>query len=497
MNRLQLYRLIRHNNHLGYRRSPAWEQSMVAKVMMGIGGTFFVFYLLLYGIMMAVVAIEDHEPTMLVGVMPLMLVVDFGLRFMVQQTPAMLIKPYLLLPLPVKALIEDFLLSSVLSVYNWLWLAFFLPYAIIICAGGYGLGASLAFLSAGMLLLMANSQFYLMVRTLVARHILWWALPVLVYGGYWSLLLVDEKGSVFAAAMDWLVDFGQSPWFLLASLLLLVGLLLLNRTMQLKFVYEEVSRQEKETSVKMEAIWQLGFFNRFGEMGEYLKLEVKSIFRCKALRSRFIMSVSLVLVLSLLIAYSEIYDNLLMLNFWCYYCFAIYSATSLVKIMGAEGNYIDLLMVQRENILQLLRAKYYFQCAILVVPFIVMLPAVIAGKFSLLMMVSYLLLCSGLLFFILFQLAVYNKQTLPLDQKLTGKGNMENGLQLILEFAGLLLPIFLLMILLLMFSEETAYVIVGAVGLVFTVFHPLWLRNVYRRMMVRKYENLEGFHATR
>jgi hypothetical protein len=27
--------------------------------------------------------------------------------------------------------------------------------------------------------------------------------------------------------------------------------------------------------------------------------------------------------------------------------------------------------------------------------------------------------------------------------------------------------------------------------------HPWWLRNIYERMMERKHENLEGFHATR
>jgi Na+/H+ antiporter NhaD/arsenite permease-like protein len=37
MNRIQLFRLLRHNNNLSYRRSPAFEQGMVAKVLMGIG----------------------------------------------------------------------------------------------------------------------------------------------------------------------------------------------------------------------------------------------------------------------------------------------------------------------------------------------------------------------------------------------------------------------------------------------------------------------------
>jgi hypothetical protein len=497
MNRFQLFRLLRHNNHLGYRRSPAFEQSMIAKVLMVIGGAMFVLYLIIYGVMFGYFAADSDTPGFLFTLMTIMLVIDFGLRFMVQQTPAMLVKPYMLLPLPRQAIIENFLLSSIVSTYNWLWLAFFLPYVVIVLSGGCGFWLALSLLVSGMLLIMFNSQFYLMVRTLIGRNLLWWVLPVVVYGAQWSLLLFDKKGKLFEAVADGLEDLSETPWLPIVCLLLLAAVFFANRRMQFAFVYEEVAKQEKNSSAQVRTVSRFAFLEHFGEMGEYLKLELKSIFRCKAVRSRVIMSLSLIIVLSVIIAYTPVYDGVMMLNFWCYYCFALYAVTSLVKIMGPEGNYIDLLMVHRENVLTLLRAKYYFHCAILVVPFLVMLPAVIEGKFSMLMMIAYMFLSSGLLFFILFQLAVYNKQTLPLDQKITGKGNIENGLQLVLELVGLLLPIVLIACLLFICSEDVAYMCLGLIGLLFTVLHPLWLRNVYKRMMARKYENLEGFHATR
>ena len=497
MNRFQLFRLLRRNNQTGYRRSPAFEQSMVAKVLMVIGGGMFVIYLIMYGTMFGYFAAEEQEPGFLMGIMPLMLVVDFGIRFMVQQTPAMLVKPYLLLPLSRNVIIENFLISSLVSTYNILWLAFYLPYTMIVFVSGCNLGMSVLLLLSGMLMIMVNSQFYLIVRTLVGRNVFWWVLPVMVYGWYWSLLLVDENGKVFEACANGMVAFGSTLWLFPVCMLLLAILFFANRSMQFTFAYEELARQDKGEATKVHRISQFAFFENFGHMGEYLKLELKSILRCKAIRSRVISSLVLIVVLSLIITYTDIYDGLMMLNFWCYYCFALYAVTSLVKIMGPEGNYIDFLMVHRENILMLLRAKYYFHCAILIVPLVVMIPAVITGKFSMLMLLAYMLLSSGLLYFILFQLAVYNKQTLPLEQKLTGKGNVENGLQLILEFVGLLFPIAMMSVLLLLFDEQTAYVIVIVIGAVFTILHPLWLRNVYQRMMRRKYENLSGFHATR
>ena len=35
------------------------------------------------------------------------------------------------------------------------------------------------------------------------------------------------------------------------------------------------------------------------------------------------------------------------------------------------------------------------------------------------------------------------------------------------------------------------------IGLILTLTHPIWLRNIYKRMMKRRYANLDGFHETR
>lgn len=497
MNTFSLFRLLRRNNNLSFRRSPAFEQSVVAKVLMGIGGGVFVIYLIIYGTMFAAIASDDQEPAFMMAFMPVMMLVDFGIRFMVQQIPAMLVKPYILLPIPRRCVIDTFLISSLFSTYNWLWLSFFIPYIIIVVAGGCELWLASSLLLSGMMLIMLNSQFYLMVRTLIGRNILWSALPVLVYGSYFIPLIVDKKGKFFEQFLDGMMEYSDTLWLPVVVLMFLIAMFLANRWMQNAFVYEEIARQEKSKLVKIKHISRYAFLERFGETGEYLKLELKSIFRNKAIRARVISSLSLIIIFSALVAYTNFYDGAVMRNFFCYYCFSLYGVTALVKVMGPEGNYIDMLMVYHENILALLRAKYYFHCAVLIVPFIVMLPAVVEGKFSMLMMIAYMLLSSGLLYFLMFQLAVMNKQTLPLDQQLTGKAQFENGFQLLVEMIALLFPVLLVVVLMLIFDETVCYLILMAIGLVFTVLHPIWLRNVYVRMMKRKYENLEGFHASR
>lgn len=485
---------MRKQNGLAMRRNPAFEQNVVAKVMMYLGGGMMTIYLIFLGTMLAMPASESRMFTMVLAMSPLWLAIDFGSRFAVQQTPAMMVKPYLLQPMPFHSVIETFLVNTLLMGYNWVWLALYLPYAFIVLCGGASFATALLIILCGILLTLSNSQFYLIVRTLTARSVLWWVLPILVYGGFWLSAAIDVKW--MDKQIDFLCDFTATWYFFLFCVVLLAGLFWVNRWMQFRYVREEIMKQEKKEAA-MKKVYQYTFLERFGQTGEYLKLELKSIFRNKAIRSRVIMSLALIIVLTMLISYTSMYDGKMMLNFWCFYCFGLYGMTTLVKIMGPEGNYIDLLMTHKENILSLLKAKYYFHVAILIVPMLLMMPAVIAGKFSMLMMLAYLLLSSGLLYFTLFQLAVYNKQTIPLNQKITGKNNVENGVQMIIQMLAMFSPLVLVAALVLLFNETTAYLVLGTIGLIMTLAHPLWLRHIYVRLMKRKYENMEGFHASR
>ena len=492
MNKWSLFRLLRSHVNLSYKRSPAFDQNRWAKVLMYFGGAFFALYLIIYGT--AIGAAADGEAGTIISLMVVILPIDFLLRFIFQSTPAMMVKPYILLPISRYTAIECFLLSSHISGYNFLWLAMFVPYTIIVIAGGASWGASLMVLLSSLLCIILNSQIYLFFRTLVNRNVLWILPGIALYALPYLPFAFDSKGKLFKKMLDTVQEHGADWWMLPAILFLLAVLFFVNRHFQFKYVYEEISKKKEK---ELKKVSDFKFFNRFGIVGEYLKLELKANIRNKVMRSRTIMSLALVVAFSLLVAYTPVYDNPMMTNFWCLYCFAIYSVTSLIKIMGQEGNYIDLLMVHHESILSILKAKYWFYCVVLIVPFILMLPAVFTGKFTLLMLTAYMLLTAGFIHFIIFQLAVYNKQTLPLQQKITGKGNIENGMQIVIELVALLGPGIIVGVGYLTVGLTATYIFMCVTGLALVLTSSLWLRNIYNRMMQRRYENLEGFHATR
>ena len=434
------------------------------------------------------------EAGLMLSFAPVYMAIDYLLRFIVQTTPGMMVKPYILQPISRYTAIECFLIGEHVSGYNMMWLCMFVPYSIIQLFAGESFGLVLLELVMCELLMILNSQIYLFFRTLINRSVLWFIPSVVFYALPFTPFMLVPKAGTVDKVVEAITNFGLSWYSLPLVLLIVCGLFFVNRYFQFKYVYEEIS---KKTERELKHVSQFAFLNRFGLIGEYLKIELKSNIRNKTMRTRCIYSLVAVIAFSLLVAYTHIYDSELMLNFWCLYCFALYGVTVLIKIMGQEGNYIELLMMHRENIIALLRAKFIFYSAVLIIPFVIMLPAVFTGKYTILMLFAYMLLTSGFLYFIIFQLAVYNKQTIPLQLKVTAKGNFENGMQLVIELFALFGPVLITGLGYLLVGLTWTYIFMCVLGLAFILTHPIWIRHIYTRMMKKRYENLEGFMNTR
>ena len=497
MNKLQLFFLLRKNTKLSEKRHPMFEANQYGKLFGYIGIAIIAIEFIALGTFLGWIAAKEDVPEVLFYALPFLLIVDFGMRFMTQQTPLMLVKPYLLTPISKYTAIECFLTSQILDFGNLFWMTFFLPYVFIVWCGGVTTWVALGMLFLLHLTVVVNSQWYLLVRTLINQSMWWWALPAAFYGTLiLPLFLLPDP--ILDKVTDFLDDilegYAFSWWSFMLFAALFIVLFLINRTLQMRLVYNEISKNEK---TKLKHVSEFKALNRFGQIGEYLKLEIKSTMRNKAIRSRFIQGVCIIMFFSLMIAFGSVYNSSFERNFWCLYAFIFFGTVNLIKVMCPEGNFIDMLMVHEENILTLLRAKYYFYCAILILPFLFCLIPVFAGKYPILMVLAYLFTATGPVYCMLFQMAVYNKTTLPLNDKITGKNQMENKWQAIVSMIGFFVPVAIVMLLQAIFSDEIAYLVLIVIGLAFTLAEPYWMRNIYRRMMLRRYDNLEGFHATR
>lgn len=504
MNRYQLFRALRRHRILSERRAMNYEQNKAAKFVIWFSASFTLLYLVFIAVILSLIANDSRGTTpmeFMFGAAPIILLLDFSTRFLAQQTPAQIAKPYQLMPIPRYACVDALIASSMLTGYNFVWFAMLVPYAIMSIVFAYGFWLALLFLLMWWLMIMANSQWFLICKTLTTDTLLWWLLPAGVYA-LMGLPIILKLGAYkgweqffeLYGAIGTLTEQGN-PLPLIGIVALLAVLVLTNRRIQYTHVRNELIKTEAS---KKHKVSQMAALDRFGETGLYLKLELKTILRNKNPRKSFIMSVALVLVLSLIISMTDIYDNSMYTNFWGLYNYLIFGSIGVMRIMSNEGNYIDGLMIHKENLLCSFKTKYYLYCIILLWPFLLMLPTVIAGKWSLYMLVSYGIFTAGFQYFILFQMAIYNRQTLPLNTKFVGKGGLQtNYVQLVAGIGVYLVPMILVSVLQSAFSDTVGYTVMMVIGLAFIATHKWWLRNIYNRWMKRRYDIMAALRASR
>ena len=460
-------------------------------------------YLIGIAISLAIVANNDRSVTgsnMLMGVLPFILTVDFFMRFIVQQTPSQLIKPYVLLPIPRYSCINYFIISSLFNYGNLIWFAMFVPYIFMAVVFAEGIVTAIMILVSLHILILINSQWYLIARTLINDRMKWWLLPIVVYAVMYLPVYRNGKFDLdslcsFYSHSGNILSGNYAIFALLALLFVLAIVSYINRRIQYIYTWRELSKTDSST---IKNVSSFGFMDKFGEIGEYLKLEIKSITRNKNQRKTFISSLVLIILFSGIISFTDIYSGKFMNYFWIFYNFAIIGAMLIVKIMCYEGNYIDGLLVRKENIISLLTAKYYIYSALLLLPFLLLLPTLFTGKTSIIELLSVMIFTSGACYFMFFQMAVINKTTVPLNEKLIAKTGIENNyIQVLAEIGVFFLPVVMYSLLYTFCGETKADLILLIIGLGFIVTHKLWIRNIYNRMMKRKYSNLEGFRASR
>lgn len=494
-----LLSIIRENQKLAAKRNPAFDRNRFAKFLIYFMIAFWAAYLIFIGVMLPF-AFEGIFPCMepyhiLNQGLIYLLMLDFLLRFMLQPAMSQEIKPYLLMPVKKNRLIDTFLLQSGTSSYNFFWFFLFVPFALFTVVRFYGFSGILGYLLGIWLLMVMNSYWYLICKTLLNEKLAYILLPIGVY----ALLAIAEFMPEGNPVSTFTMNLGEA--FIEGNIASYAGvaaaivlLLLINRKMQLHFIYNEISKVE---DTKMKHVSEYKFLDRYGDVGEYLRLELKLYFRNKTVKTQFRMGFIIMLAFSALLAFTDVYDGTGMVNFICIYNFAILSIMTLGQVMSFEGNYLDGLMSRKESIYNLLRAKYYVNCLLVLIPFLIMLIPVTKGKIPLLMAVSYMLFTAGFVFAMLLQLAVYNKKTLPLNANVMRSNRSSSLFQTVILSCAFFLPLIINSALTAFFEPDTACLTMMVLGLILIATHRLWIKNIYNRFMKRRYENMEGFRDSR
>ena len=499
MSTFALLRELRQLRKIAGKRHPMYDQNRFAKYLIGFSLALGVVYLIMFGFLFMGLFREifpSMEPYHIFNKgMLYLLMVDFLMRFTMTKLPVQEIKPFVLLPTGKNRVLRCYLMLTGLNGYNLIWMFMLVPFGFGTLFRYFGFVGVLGFLVGYWLLMLLNNYWYVLCRTLINQNILNIFVPIAVYAALLVGLLVPETNYIGNFCMELGEGFFLWEWHAYIGLIAAISLMFdLCHALQKRVVYKELSKTE--VVKKLKKVSEYRFLDRFGEVGEYMRLEIKLLTRNKVPRTQFFLGLSIMLIFSVVLAFTDIYDGDFMRYFITVYNFAVLGVMVLSQTMSYEGNYLDGLMSRKESILNLLRAKYYVQCIILLVPLTIMLIPIIKGKLALLSALACFFLASGFTFWVLMQLAVYNKLTINLNTKVTGKNSGGTFFQSMIIMAGFFAPVIVIRPLITLFNETTAMLTILVIGLAFTLTHPLWLRNIYKRFMQRRYENMEGFRAS-
>lgn len=503
-NKKTTYSTLRRIAKLEEERSPLYTQGKVAKFLAYFSVALTAIYLLFLSITLSLAAHELRRITayeFIFCLLPFLCALDFGIRFVFQNTPAQQVKPFILLPVKRMECIDYFVIQQLRSSGNLIWMILYVPFAIMSIVFVEGIGTTLLFLLALFLIELIVNQLYSITRSLINSNALWTmivvplALLIFLPAFFCSKFTFDSMLTALTESYSklgyLLCNANILAWGALIAVLAII--IQANRMLQYRFVYSELTTEPKHVKANT-SISE----SKYGIIGKLAKIEVLSIRRNKNVRKAFLTANIIILLFSLICAFTPVYDDLGMTHFWIIYNFDIIGMMSLLRIMTFEGNYIEALIIGHNTLKQLLTMKYYVYTAYLIVPFIMMMPMVFEEKVTFLTLFAFLIFTAGPIHLLYLTFALYNKQTQPLNEKFNGKMKIENNWRTVVaQIICFSAPLAIFKILTFATSETVAGAMICAIGFIFIALHKRIINAIYKKLMEKKYDSLASMIATR
>ena len=482
-----------------FKRHPLFEKNLLVKIFLFISLGYFAFAFFLLGFFLDRIFLAtgkySHAIDGFHAILVYILIGDFSIKYAFKKNQSMQITPYMVLPVKRSSLFNFLLSKEFYNIWNLFGLVVIVPFAFKAAPPVYGMAAPLLFILYFYLLSIINSLLVASINAWTDKK--WWRilLPVAMLSGVIAgITLFDlPAGDYSLKAGDWLLRPNLLMWTVV--MLLFVLLWSLNHQQMRARVYSMI---EGEKIAVAKHSHNITFLNQWGEIGSFLNLEFKLIFRNPRLKKTIY---SCLFFLLLIIFNSFVNSAQLEKNFFSrmlYTSFSIGCAgffLSQFQFM-AESSYFDGLMARKHSFVHLIKAKYLLAITVATFLFLCSLVLVYFEKESFLFLFSVYLYTIGLIYFLMFQNGVYNKT--PFDLSDSGFGNWKSSSlsQMIVSLVGIFAPILLVSIIRSVFSAYTATLFMIITGAIFLLGANVWLNWTAKRVLKRKYILMEGFRSS-
>jgi hypothetical protein len=470
-------------------RSSNFGKSLGLKIVMGFFGFIMLLYLIgagggMYFILRKI--FPDQNPMWIISQYFIYwILIELFLRYFMQKLPVMDIKPFLTTPVKKSSIAHYILGRSGASIYNLLSLFFFVPFAIVLLIQGYpALNVVLWVIAIMAIVLCVNYINLLINKNDKALIVIIGALVVGYALDYFQIFSIKAFfGPIFHALYAY-------PLTVLVPVLLAALIYYINFKFLNTKIYLDASLKAKSTVANTS---DLAWTKKFGELGTFLQLDLKMIWRNKRTKSQVF--ISLLFVFYGLIFYTQdIYSDMMpMKAFLGVFMTGIFLSNFGQFIPAWDSSYYSMMMSQNIPLRKYLESKAMLISVSVVVMFLLTIPYVYFGWEALAINLACALYNLGVNIPAILFFGSFNKKRIELDQSPFGNMQGTSATQFLVMLPVLVVPIVLFSIFYYAISFKVAVIVLSVLGIIGFAMKNYLLNLVTEQYRKKKYGMIAGF----
>ena len=472
-------------------RAASFKTNLAFRILMILGALYFagVFLLLGVGVYFIIEDMEIGDPLQVVNAFMIYYFIgDLILRYTLQKMPVMNIRTLLYLPLKKNSVVRYSLWKTVFSFFNIMHAFFFVPFSIVLLSQGYDPIGVIAWHLAMFALFYSNNFINVMMNNL--DSVFYPLAAVLItlgasqYYGWFDVTTYTQPFFQQLYETPWTVII---PWMVLA-LLYFASFAYFRRNM-----YLDAGLATKRVEAKTE---EYTWLNRFGNLGPFLKNDIRLIRRNKRSRTAVIMGIFFLFYG--LFFFTGGVDNLQHPT-WKIFAGIFVSGGFLFSfgqyVPSWDSAYYPLMMSQNIQYKEYLNSKWYL------VIFATIISTILAAWYLFFGVDYYIAILVGALYniginsYLVLWGGAYIKTPIDLSTNKNAFGDKQafNAKTMLLTIPKLLLPLVIYMIGHLLVNPITGYILVGLTGLLGFVFKNRVFRMIEQIYKKEKYKTLLAY----
>lgn len=476
-----------------FTRSPAFGKDVTASVFIGIMAIMMMGYSVALGFGLNYIITEGLGQSDSFRFLNMLLlyyfVLEFVMRYMIQNMPVLDIQPYLHLPLKRSRIMHYLLVKSLVHVMNFWGLLLFTPFAFMAVSGKFGAaGAWTWLLSIWSLSLCLHYIVILFKKKL--DDTVWGVLSiVLLFSGlaaadyYQWFKLSDVSAALFSAA-------ASNPLILAICLLALGALYFFNFQFFLQGVYAD----EQTTKTVSRKTQDFAFLKGLGTIGDWISLELKVILRNK--RPRTVLFMSAMFLLYGLIFYTQDKYTEGMPAFLLFvgvFITGIFMINYGQYLFSWQASHFDFTLTRPVSLRQFIESKYWLLNTVTVFCFLLSIPYAYFGWNIVFNHAMLTLFNMGVNIYIIINMAMWGPKKLNLTKG--GSMNYEGvgAAQWVMGLPILISPYIIYTPFAIFGKSNWGIIAIGLLGLIGIVLRPYFLALTTKRLERLKYSIAEGF----